>query len=401
MANKGFFERLKRIGPGTIVAAAIVGPGTVTTASSVGAEFGYVLIWAIVFSFVATMFLQEMSTRLGVVSRMDLGTAFRDQFQNPVFKTLTILLIISAIFIGNAAYEAGNITGGAIGIAALTNTDVGNWSIIIGVVAALLLWFGSYKAIEKVFIVLIATMSLSFVITAIVIRPDLGEIFAGFVPQIPDGAAIIVISLIGTTIVPYTLFLQSATVQERYESKERLGDSRFDIVFSMVMVMIITVSIIVTAAVAFPLGTNIEDPIDMANQLEPLLGSWAKYVFGIGIFAAGITSAMTAPLAAAYATTGVLGWDQNLKSYKFRAVWLFIMIVGVVFAGMGYSPIQLIVFSQYANGLILPIIVLFLMFVMNNSRLLGDNTNKPWLNVVGWIIFAITLLLALNSFEII
>lgn len=401
MANKGFFERLKRIGPGTIVAAAIVGPGTVTTASSVGAEFGYVLIWAIVFSVVATMFLQEMSTRLGVVSRMDLGTAFRDQFQNPVFKTLTILLIISAIFIGNAAYEAGNITGGAIGIAALTNTDVGNWSIIIGVVAALLLWFGSYKAIEKVFIVLIATMSLSFVITAIVIRPDLGEIFAGFVPQIPDGAAIIVISLIGTTIVPYTLFLQSATVQERYESKERLGDSRFDIVFSMVMVMIITVSIIVTAAVAFPLGTNIEDPIDMANQLEPLLGSWAKYVFGIGIFAAGITSAMTAPLAAAYATTGVLGWDQNLKSYKFRAVWLFILIVGVVFAGMGYSPIQLIVFSQYANGLILPIIVLFLMFVMNNSRLLGDNTNKPWLNVVGWIIFAITLLLALNSFEII
>ena len=401
MARKGLVERIKRIGPGTIVAAAIVGPGPVTTASSVGAEFGYILSWALVFSVLATMFLQEMTTRLGVVSRMDLGAAFRNQFQNPILKTATILLIISAIFVGNAAYEAGNITGGAIGVAALTDTPVSYWSIIIGVIAALLLWFGNYQMIERVFIVLIAVMSFSFILTAIVIKPDIGEIFGGFAPEIPDGAAILVISLIGTTIVPYTLFLQSATVQERYEGKERLGDSRFDIIFSMVIVMVVTVSIIVTAAVAFPLGTNIENPIDMADQLEPLLGTWAKYVFGIGIFAAGITSAMTAPLAAAYATTGVLGWKQNLKSYKFRAIWLFILITGVVFASMGYSPIQLIVFSQYANGLILPIIVLFLMFVMNNSRMLGENTNRTWLNIVGWIIFAITLLLTLNSFEII
>lgn len=107
MARKGLVERIKRIGPGTIVAAAIVGPGTVTTASSVGAEFGYILIWALVFSVLATMFLQEMTTRLGVVSRMDLGAAFRNQFQNPILKTATILLIISAIFCRECGIRSG------------------------------------------------------------------------------------------------------------------------------------------------------------------------------------------------------------------------------------------------------------------------------------------------------
>ncbi|MFC4557688.1 Nramp family divalent metal transporter [Virgibacillus kekensis] len=401
MSKKGFFEKLKNIGPGAIVAAAIVGPGTVTTASQVGAQFGYVLIWALVFSIIATMFLQEMTTRLGVVTRMDLGTAFRRQFDNPVLKTLTIILIISAIAIGNAAYEAGNITGGAIGLATVTGIPVNGWAIVIGISAGLLLWFGNYKLIERVFVGLILLMSFSFVITAIVVQPDIGDIFAGFAPRIPDGTTLLVISLIGTTIVPYTLFLQSSTVQERWSSKEGLKESRFDIIFSLFIVMIISVSIIVSAAVAFPLGTSISNPADMAIQLEPLLGSWAKYVFAIGIFAAGITSSMTAPLAAAYATAGVLGWSSDLKSTRFRIVWVIIILVGIIFSSMGYSPIQLILFSQYANGLILPIIVLFLMFVMNNKRLLDENVNKTWLNIVGWTIFAITVLLSLNSFGII
>lgn len=401
MEKKGFFTKLKNIGPGAIVAAAIVGPGTITAASQAGAGFGATLIWALVFSVLATMFLQEMSTRLGIMTRKDLGTAFREQFDNPILKFIAVAIVIAAIGIGNAAYETGNIVGGASGIAIITGTPIRLWGIVLGVGIGLLLWFGNYKVIEKFFVIMVLIISLSFLITAIVIKPDLGSIFSGaFIPKIPNGSIMFVISLIGTTIVPYTLFLQSATVQERWKGKEGISEGRFDIIFSMIVVGIISIAIVVSAAVAFPLGTNIDDPSDMAQQLQPLLGSWAKYVFAIGIFGAGATSVMSASLAAAYAISGALGWGLNLKSLKFRAIWMIIILAGVIFSGVGYSPTEIIVFAQYANGLILPIIVLFMIFVMSNRRRLGEYVNKTWMNVVAWVVFAITVLLALQSFGV-
>lgn len=402
MAKKSKFKRrLKNVGPGAIVAAAIVGPGTVTTASNVGAQFGYALIWALIFSVIATMFLQEMVTRLGVITRKDLSTILREQFSHPVLKWLTILLIISSIVIGSAAYEAGNIVGGAIGLSAFTRLSTETVAIIIGLIAGFLLWIGKYKIIERVFIGLILMMTLSFVITAIVIQPDLSAVITeGLVPKVSGGNILFVISLIGTTIVPYTLFLQSSVVQERFKGEEDLTDSRFDVVTTITICGIISVAIIITAAVAFPLGTEIQNPSVMADQLKPLLGSWAKYVFAVGIFAAGISSAMTAPLASAYATAGALGWDRNLRSTKFRLVWIGVLLVGVIFASLGYDPIQLIVFAQYANGLILPFIVLFLMLAMNNRDTLKNHVNPLWVNIVGGLIFLITVTLSLISFGI-
>lgn len=399
--KKGFFTKLKEVGPGAIVAAAIVGPGTITAASQAGAGFGMTLIWALVFSVIATMFLQEMSTRLGIITGKDLGTAFREQFSNPVLKFIAVTIVIAAIGVGNAAYETGNILGGASGLAIITDTPIRLWAVLLGLFIGLLLWFGNYKVIEKFFVIMVGIISLSFIITAVVIKPDIGAILSGiFVPKIPDGSIIFVISLIGTTIVPYTFFLQSATVQERWKGKEAVSEGRFDIIFSMIVVAIISVAIVVTAAGAFSLGTNIEDPSQMAIQLQPLLGSWAKVVFAIGIFGAGATSVMSASLAAAYAISGALGWKLDLKSYKFRAIWLIIILIGVIFSGLDYSPTEIIIFAQYANGLILPIIVLFMIVVMSNSKRLGAYVNKTWMNIVAWIIFIITLVLALQSFEV-
>lgn len=399
--KKGFFTKLKEIGPGAIVAASIIGPGTITTASQAGAGFGMALVWALIFSVIATMFLQEMTTRLGIITGKDLGTAFREQFSHPVLKFIAVAIVIAAIGIGNAAYETANILGGASGLAIITGSSVRIWAVVLGVFIGLLLWFGSYKVIEKFFVVMVAIISLSFMITAIVIKPDVGAILKGvFIPKIPDGSIMFVISLIGTTIVPYTLFLQSATVQERWKGKEKVHEGRFDIIFSLIIVAVISTAIVVTAAGAFSLGTTIEDPGEMAVQLQPLLGSWAQTVFAIGIFGAGATSVMSASLAAAYAISGALGWGLDLKSYKFRAIWMIIILIGVLFSGLDYNPTEIIIFAQYANGLILPIIVVFMIFVMSNRRRLGEYVNKTWMNIVGWIIFVITLILALQSFEL-
>ena len=142
---------------------------------------------------------------------------------------------------------------------------------------------------------------------------------------------------------------------------------------------------------------DISNAADLAKGLEPLFGSFAKYFLAIGLFAAGITSAITAPLAAAYVTSGCLGGKSNLKSKKFKAVWRFILLLGVAFSSLGIKPIEIIKFAQVANGILLPIIAGFLIWIMNKKSLLGKFVNTKFQNIIGVIILAITIFLGLKS----
>jgi Mn2+/Fe2+ NRAMP family transporter len=171
-----------------------------------------------------------------------------------------------------------------------------------------------------------------------------------------------------------------------------------DTTISIVLGGIITVAILSTGAAAFyGTGTEIVDAGQMAEQLEPLLGAFAKYFFAIGILSAGVTSAITAPLAAAYATSGALGWGRDLRGWRFRAVWGIVLVVGTVLAALGTNPVTAIVFAQAANGVLLPIIAVFLLFVMNRSDLLGDFTNSTVGNVLGVIIVLFAAFLGIRT----
>ncbi len=394
-----FVERLKQIGPGAMVAAAFIGPGTVTTATVTGADHGYVLLWAVAFSIISTMILQEFSARLGIVSGEGLGEALRKEFDNPVIKGVAIFLVVGAIGVGAAAFETGNIVGGAMGLATITGVTEQIWGPIIGLVALAILWTGKYKIVERVLIGLVALMSLSFIITAIVVRPDLGEIFTGlFTFSLPEGEGLtLVIALIGTTVVPYNLFLHASSVQDKWKGEEHLGAARFDTIFSIIIGGLITLAIVITSsAVIHGTGMEVADAGDMAIQLEPTLGRWAKWFFAIGLFGAGFSSAATAPLAGAYATAGALGWPRDLKGTKFRAVLLIILIIGVVGAGLGMDPVQLIIFAQAVNGILLPISAIFLWYVMNNEDKLGEHTNGIVANILGGIVVVITVFIGIN-----
>ncbi|WP_394738869.1 Nramp family divalent metal transporter [Natronococcus roseus] len=382
----GIVDRLKAIGPGALVAAAFVGPGTVTTASVIGAEYAYVLVWTIAFSILATMVLQEMSARLGLISREGLGEALRDEFSNPLAKWASVLLVVSAIGIGTAAFQTGNIVGGAAGLATITGVSENVWGPLIGIVAGALLWSGNYKLIERVFIGLVAVMGGAFLLNAIMVRPDLGALAGGLVPTVPEGSAYLIAGLVGTTVVGYNLFLHASTVQERWDGPDDLAECRTDTIGMVVVGGLITTAIVVTAAAVFPEGTSIADVGEMADQLEPVFGGYALTFFAIGLFAAGFTSAMSAPLAGAYATAGALGWERDLKSTRFRAIWVTILSVGVLFSAVGFDPVQVIVFAQVANGLLLPVIALFLIYAMNNTELLGEYTNSTLQNVLGGLV---------------
>ncbi len=395
----GFAEKLKNIGPGALVAAAFIGPGTVTTCTISGASFGYALLWAMLFSIIATMVLQEMSARLGIVTREGLGEAIRNQFENPTLKWIGIALVISAIGIGCAAYETGNILGGAMGLATLSGIKGTVWGPLMGIVAFGFLWKGSYKAIEKVLISLVIIMSITFILTAIIIKPDFGAIMKGFfVPSIPEGGLVLAISLIGTTVVPYNLFLHASAVQEKWSDAAELSNSRLDTVLSIGLGGLISAAIIITAAAAFH-GTGVKpaNAGEMAVQLEPLLGSWAKWFFAIGLFSAGFSSSITAPLAAAYATAGALGWKRNMQATNFKSIWIIVLLVGIIGSALGKSPVPVIIFAQAANGILLPIVAIFLILVMNNRNRLKEYANSGLQNLLGGIVVLVALMLGIRG----
>lgn len=384
-------------GPATLVTAAFIGPGTVTTCTLAGANYGFTLLWAMLLSIVLTIFLQEMTVRLGLVGQTGLGKAIRQQLNNPLLKILGIFLVIAAILVGNAAYQGGNLAGATLGLNDLFgNTFFGLtnfWLYLCSAIAFVFLFTGSYKLIEKFMIALVILMSLAFVLTAILLQPNLGSVLGGlFVPRFESGSALTIIALIGTTVVPYNLFLHASAVRKTWSSKEQLSQARGDLFWSIFLGGLISLAIIICAgSTLFGEGKEVKNALDMASQLEPLLGTWSKYLLCFGLFAAGITSAITAPLAAAFAASGVLGWKEDLKSTKFRIVWILVLMVGTLVAGSNFSALQIIFFAQVANGLLLPLVVAFLLWTMNSKELLGEWVNKPWQNVIAFFLMLASL----------
>ena len=393
------FKRLRKIGPGAMVAAAFIGPGTVTTATIAGSSFGYTLLWAIAFSILATFILQEMAARLGVMSGMGIGEAIRQKITKRSLFLAVAALIIGAILIGNAAYEAGNITGAVWGLPIASNWAFNPLVLVIGGVAFLLLWSGRYRLIERALVVMVSVMGLVFLIAALSVKPDFGQILKGlFIPQIPQGAGVMIVSLIGTTVVPYNLFLHASAVKNRWQGDDPLNTARTDTLVSVVGGGLITMAILITAAVAFQeQDQSVGSAKDLAVQLEPLLGNWANGFISMGFLAAGLSSSITAPLAAAYATSEIMGWREGLKGRRFRRVWLVVLVSGIVFSSLGFKPTLVIMFAQFANGLLLPIIASFLLWIMNDHRIMGDHYNNTWTNIMGVLVILITVMLGLKS----
>lgn len=398
---KGLF---KNIGPGTLIAAAFIGPGTVTVCTIAGVKYQFTLIWAMVLSIIATIVLQEMAARLGIISGKGLAETVRQEIRNPIFRTLSIFLIIAAILIGNAAYEAGNISGGALGLSTMipnSTVDISGISFntivpVIGLIAFPLLYFGNYKLLEKSLIILVLLMSVSFILAAIMTKPELSGILTGmFTPKIPEEGLLMVIALVGTTVVPYNLFLHAALVKEKWNGPDSLKNARKDTYISIILGGIISIAIIVAAAAVEK--QNVNNAGDLALALQPVFGSYATITLGIGLFAAGVTSAITAPLAAAYVARECFGWEKNLKSSKFRTVWIVILLLGLILSSTGIKPVEIIKFAQVANGLLLPVIGIFLIWVVNKRNVLGDFKNNNLQNLLGILIILICVLLGARS----
>ena len=395
---------INKIGPGPLVAAAFIGPGTVTICSIAGLNFGFSILWALLLSILATLVLQEMAARLGVVSQKGLSEVISNEIKSPLIKNIVIALILLAIVIGNAAYEAGNISGGVLGLEAVFGEkylsffeiDINFYSLLLGVFAFSLLFIGNYKILERSLIFLVIIMSISFIITAIITKPDFILLMKGlFIPKFPEGSILIIIGLIGTTVVPYNLFLHASLVKEKWKNINDLKFARNDTIIAIVLGGIISMCIVISSA---SLNIDsIDSAADLAKGIEPLFGVNSKYILAIGLFSAGITSAITAPLAAAYVVSGCMGWTVSMKDVKFKLVWISILLIGVLSSSSGLKSIEIIKFAQIANGILLPVIAGLLIWIVNKKSVLGKYKNSKWQNLMGITILIITFFLGLKS----
>jgi len=385
-------QRLFQILFWSIISAAFIGPGTVTTAASSGARFGYSLLWALLFSTVACLVLQEAAARVTVVSGHTLARAIRRRFSSGTSGVLVVIMVLGAIVLGCAAYQAGNILGAVSGASLGTSLSPKLLTLAIGAVAGLLLFFGSTTAVARLLGIVVATMGVTFLACAALIGPPAGAVIRGaLVPKLPDGSSLLVLGLVGTTVVPYNLFLGSGIAKG-----QKLGEMRFGLTVAVVLGGLISMGVLVvgTAVVGeFGFGA-------LAAALSARLGYWASLFFAFGLFAAGFSSAITAPMAAAVTARGLFSSGDDARwterSPRYRAVWLGVLATGIAFGLTDVRPIPAIILAQALNGVLLPFVAVFLLLVVNDRSLMGERgVNGGFPNAVMALVVAVTIVLGI------
>jgi len=380
----------------SVISAAFIGPGTVTTAASSGTQFGFALLWTLLFSTLACLILQEGSARITVMSGRNLAQAIStpDAYNNKFTRLLILSMVFGAIVIGCAAYEAGNILGSVAGIALCTDIPSYILTLLIGIIAGLLLYFAKTKTVARLMGVIVAVMGITFLITAVLIKPPLDQLIKGTVlPSYPEGSGLLILGLIGTTVVPYNLFLGSGIAQG-----QNLQELRFGLTVAILIGGMISMGVLVV-------GTAVQGSFTfnaLSLALSEKVGIWAKYFFAVGLFAAGFSSAITAPLAAAITAKGLFNKINNSKwhetSWFYRSVWLIVLLSGMFFGVIGVQPIPVIILAQALNGVVLPFVAVFLFYIVNNQLLMGrDGVNTLVPNILMMIVIGVTMTLGVLS----
>jgi Mn2+/Fe2+ NRAMP family transporter len=340
----------------SVISAAFIGPGTVTTAASSGSAYGISLTWVLVISTIACIVLQINVTKLTIHTGKTIGELLLKYFNN--YKFIPITLGISIVF-GCAAYQAGNLLGATLGISLLFHVEQ-KWILLsIVLMASSMLWLGTIQFVVKLLGSIVAIMGITFIFIAFSISVPVHNLLeSSFIPSFPFGSELLIMGLIGTTIVPYNLFLGSGL-----SIGKNLSSSRIGLIFAISLGGMISIAILIS-------GTLVSAPFDfekLSSSLTENLGLWANYLLGIGLFSAGFTSSITAPLAAIFTIKSVFPGHKNLanrKSSIYKSIWGIVMITGFTFGFVDISPIPVIILAQAANGIILPFISVFILVLV-------------------------------------
>lgn len=397
MTEKRERSKFSIFGPGMIITASFVGPGTVTTMTQGGAGFGYSLLWAVVFSIIATIALQEMVARLALVTNEGLGEAIRDIFNHQLLKLITVWFSMIAVAVGCAAYIAGDLLGTSLGAAYLLGIPENYIAPVIGIVILLIGLSGSYDLIEKVMTVLVLIMGVIFITTVIVIQPDFGAVLKGaFIPSIPNGSLLTIIALIGTTVVPYNFFIHASSIHERFNGIKDLRIVRIDTIVAIGLGGLISAAILITAGTLIH-GKEVTSLVELSEPLKPILGDLAPIFMSVGLFSAGLSSAIASPMGAAATISSCLRWKGGVKSKKYRLVFAIVIFIGIITSSLGFEPLEVLLIAQALNGIILPLIAILIFVILNKKNMMGKFANGIVLNIIGLFVVLVVSFLGVYS----
>ena len=352
-------EKLASLGPGFVIVGSFIGPGTVTSCTLAGATYGFTLFWCVVFSVIAVIVMQGMAARIGIITQEGLAENMKHDFADrPLLRNILCGLVIIAITIGGLAYMGGDLTGTAMGASALTGVPTRIMAPILGVIVLIVLLFvgDAVKYLEKLLSVCVTLMAIVFLMTMLIVRPDFGELLRGCIPTVPKGGLMTCLSLIGTTVVPYNMFLHAASAQRTWHTKEELPLCMFGTTVPMIIGGVITGSIMITSAVVMR-GMSVNNAMDMAVQLEGTLGRFAQPFMALGLLSAGISSALCSPISVSYVLAGLFDWKTDGSDKRFLGTSAIILIVGIIISAIGTNPLALIMTAQAVNGIALPVVV--------------------------------------------
>ncbi|MDX1547246.1 MAG: divalent metal cation transporter [Rhodothermales bacterium] len=361
-----------RLGTSSLVVAAFVGPGTVLTCATAGVGFGYELAWVLLFATAAAFVLQSFTAGTGILAGKGLGEAMREAAARPAQRALLFGLVVLGLWAGCAAFEAGNLVGAAAGLVAVLGLGEGMLRWVVGGIAAVaaLVLLLDLRAIVQALAGLVALMSVLFLATLFVAPVDWSAALAGLVtPSLPPEGLLTVVALIGTTIVTYNLFLHAAAARRYWQGDPPQRAWRRELRgMALFLPLGGLISLAILWAGATLQGADVGSVAALAALLEPVAGSAARFFFGLGLLAAGVTSAVTAPLAAAAGIRELFGWPDDPRDRRYRAVWGTVVLTGLVFGMTDLSPLSVIVAAQAANGLLLPFIAAFVLYLGARQR---------------------------------
>ncbi|OPY57516.1 MAG: Divalent metal cation transporter MntH [Pelotomaculum sp. PtaU1.Bin035] len=387
---------LSILGPGVITANVDNDAGGITTYSVAGATFGYQMLWVFLPMVLALFVVQEMGVRMGAVTGKGLADLIREKYGVRLILFAMLGLILSSL---------GNTIAEFAGVAA--SLEIFNVKKYLSVpISALVVWWlvvkGTYQRVEKIFLIASA-LYFSYVISGILAEPPWDVVLKETVTphfRLDSQYLAMLIGLVGTTIAPWMQFyIQSAVVEKGITAKE-YNLSRLDVIVGVVMVNVVAVFIVVAcAATLHKNGINIDTAKDAASALMPLAGHWASELFAFGLFNASLFAASILPLSTAYLICEALGFETGVdKTWKDAPAfyWLYTFLV-VAGAGIILIPdiplIPIMIWSQVINGALLPLVLVFMLNLINDRDLMGKYVNSRLFNLVAWMTTVIMIIL--------
>ncbi|HPB13994.1 MAG TPA: divalent metal cation transporter [Bacteroidales bacterium] len=389
---------LALLGPGIITGSVDNDAGGITTYSVAGAMYGYGMIWTLIPSLIVLLVIQEMNARMGIVTGKGLSDLIRENAGVKVTFFIFIGLLISNI--GNTTTEFAGVAG---------SMEVFGVSKYISVpIAAVLVWIlvvkGTYKIAERIFLIFSASL-LTYVVSALMAKPDWGAIGSAVVRpgiSLNTQSLTMIIALVGTTIAPWMQFYMQATVIEKGIKIKEYKFTLVDIIVGCFITVVVAFFIMVACgSTLFPNGVVISEAKDAALSLEPLAGRMASHVFAFGLFVASVFSATILPLATAFYVCEAFGFEAGIdksldEAREFYFLYTGILVLSAAIILIPNAPlISISIWSQVLNGILLPVVLVSMILLINNKKIMGNYTNKPFQNIIGWTAVGMLVLMSL------